>query len=43
MKAITLFVTVGAVMGYSLAAYSKPLTLAEPVALAQKASVISAS
>jgi hypothetical protein len=35
MKAIVLLVSVGAFMGYSLAAYSKPLSADQPMALAQ--------
>lgn len=43
MKAIVLLVSVGAFMGYSLAAYSKPLSVTQPMALAQNAAAATAS
>lgn len=40
MKAVILFVTVGAFMGYSLAAFSQPVTAGSPVSDATSAAQI---
>lgn len=37
MKAVALFIAIGSVMGYGLAAASEPITAASPVSLASSA------